>query len=255
MILTLDVGNTNIVAGIFKGKEIADSWRLTTDPKKTIDEWVIQLALLFNTHKIDPKAIKGAIIGSVVPRIPNLLTEAIKFFGDIDVMIIDGGTPLPLRNLYDNPWEVGVDRLANAVGGKVRYGAPLIIVDFGTATTLDVVSKEGDYLGGSIMPGPETAADSLFSKTAQLPRIFLDEPKSVLGKNTTQSIKSGLIYGLGGAADVLIERIWEELGYSTDVVATGGLAPMISKFAKKIFKTDNNLTLLGLKIIWDYNND
>lgn len=255
MLLTFDIGNTNIVLGIFKGKELIFSWRLSTDSTRTIDEYVLQLQGLFSMGKINCQEFKGVIIGSVVPHVSQIIKQAFQKICNIEVLMMTASTPLPLKNLYENPWEVGIDRLANAVGGKVRYGTPLIIVDFGTATTLDIVSKEGDYLGGAILPGPETSAEGLFKKTALLPRIFLDEPKSVLGKNTVQSIKSGIIYGMSGAVDSLIEKMWEELGYSTEVVATGGLSPTFSKYAKKIFKTDPDLTLFGLKTIWDYNND
>ncbi len=255
MLMTIDIGNTNIVIGIYKGKDLLTFWRLSTNSSKTSDEYVLQINGLIGMHNISPKDFKGAIIGSVVPHVSQVIKNALKQLCGFDALIVDGGTPLPIKNLYENPWEVGIDRLANAVGGKVKYGSPLIIVDFGTATTLDVLSKEGDYLGGAILPGPESSIEALFSKTALLPRISLDEPKTVLGKTTIQSIKSGIIYGIGGAVDNLIERIWEEIGCSTEVVATGGLAVVFSKFARKIFKTDSDLTLFGLKTIWDYNND
>lgn len=256
MLLAVDIGNTKIAIGIFKEAELIARWRIATDFRRTAEEYALLLDGLFRLHKlIKPAEIQGSILSSVVPHLTEILARSIQEICPYaPIKSLDSSLKLGMKNLYTNPEEVGADRLANAVGGKNLFGSPLIIVDFGTATTLDVVNKEGDYLGGIILPGLDMSADALFVGTARLPRIPISFPGKIIGSTTVQSIQSGICFGSIGSVDSLVERIWEELGYRTKVIATGGYAKMLSAASKKIDAVEPYLTLYGLKYIWDLNS-
>ncbi len=254
MLLTVDIGNTHIVMGVFQEEKLIEHWRISTELKKTRDEYAITLRNLFALSNLEPSGIKGAIIGSVVPHLNWTLKKSIAHLFGIDALVLTYKTPIGLENRYENPREVGMDRLANAVGAKTLLGYPVIIVDFGTAITLDVVDRDGAYAGGVILPGLEMGADSLFKRTSKLPRISLLRPHRVLGRNTVASMQSGLLYGTAGAVYTLIERLWRELGYETKVIATGGSAADVIAELPHIDKTDLYLTLRGLRTIWLLNN-
>jgi type III pantothenate kinase len=251
MLLTVDIGNTSMVMGIFGGAQLITSWRIGSDSRKTEDEYAIVLHNLFQLHHEETAKVTGAIISSVVPQLTLVMNKAIERVFGLTAEVLDHQTPIPMRNLYEYPGEVGVDRLANAVGGKMLYGAPLIVVDFGTATTLDVITPEGDYAGGIILAGLEMSADGLYRRTSRLPQIPIVKPARVLGTNTVSSMQSGLFYGSVAAIDGLIERLWRELGYETKVVATGGLASLFFHESRYISVCEPFLTLYGLKSIWE----
>ncbi len=255
MILVVDVGNTNIVLGVFEGKKLIQSWRISTNKDKTADEYGIQIRVLFQYSNIKYEKIEAIIVSSVVPPVmPALEGMTVKYFG-MKPLIVGPGvkTAMPIR--YDNPKEVGADRIVNAIAAFEQYGGPLIIVDFGTATTFDAISKEGEYLGGAIAPGIGISTEALYTRAAKLPRIELAKPKTVIGKNTISSMQSGIIYGFVGQADGIVTRMKREMGGEAYVVATGGLAELISKESGNIDKVDTNLTLEGLRIIYDRNRE
>lgn len=255
LFLGIDIGNTKIALGVFKGAELIERWRIATATKQTAEEYAILLDGLFRLHTFIPREeIKNVMIASVVPHLTETMVTSVKeICPAAEVKILTSKLNLGMKNLYLNPDEVGADRLANAVGGKLCFGKPLIIVDFGTATTIDVVDKEGDYLGGVILPGLEMSADALFAGTARLPRIPLSIPETIIGKTTVASIQSGICIGSVASVDSLIERIWEELGYKTEVVATGGYATMLASISRTIKIVEPYLTLYGLKHIWELN--
>ncbi len=251
MLLTLNIGNTSVVIGVFRESNLITSWRVGTDLSKTEDEYAVAFHSLFKLSNLEVGDMTGAIISSVVPQLTLVMNKAIERVFGLTAQALDHQTPLPMRNLYEYPSEVGFDRLANAVGGKMLFGTPLIIVDFGTATTLDVITREGDYAGGIILPGLEMSADALYRRTSRLPQIPILKPHRVLGTNTVSSMQSGLFYGSVGAIEGLIERLWRELGYETKVVATGGLAQLFSHEIRHISALEPFLALYGLKSIWD----
>ena len=255
MILVLDVGNTNIVLGIFEGKKLVRSWRVSTDKDKTADEYDIQMRVLFQYSNIKYDNIKAIVISSVVPSVmPALEGMAVKYFG-LKPLIVGPGvkTVMPIR--YDNPKEVGADRIVNAIAAFELYGGPLIIVDFGTATTFDAISKDGEYLGGAIAPGIGISTEALYTRAAKLPRIELAKPKAVIGKNTVTSMQSGIIFGFVGQTEGIVTRMKNEMGGNAYVVATGGLAELISKESSSIDKVNPNLTLEGLRIVYERNTE
>lgn len=252
MLLTLNIGNTNTTIGVFRESTLITSWRIGTDLTKTDDEYAVVFHTLFQLRNVEVAEVTGAIISSVVPQVTLVMNKAIERIFGFTAKLLDHQTPLPMRNLYEYPSEVGYDRLANAVGGKTLFGAPLIVVDFGTATTLDVITREGDYAGGVILPGLEMSADALYRRTSRLPQIPIVKPNRVLGTNTVSSMQSGLFYGSMGAIEGLIERLWRELGYETKVVATGGLASLFSNESRYISALEPFLALYGLKRIWDH---
>lgn len=259
MILLVDVGNTNIVLGLYdEGANIA-SWRISTDTKSTSDEYGIKVMQLFTQNGIDYKRVEGIIISSVVPNIMHSLENMIKKCFGINPIVVGPGIKTGINIKYDNPKEVGADRIVNAVAANEKYKKDMIIIDFGTATTFCALKKTGDYLGGCIVPGVKISSDALFDRAAKLPRVELEFPNSVICKNTISSMQSGILYGYIGQVEYIVNRIKKEMielgAKDPIVVATGGLAKLISKKTNIIDKVEPDLTLEGLRIIYEKNKE
>lgn len=254
MILVFDVGNTNIVLGVYKGKKLVKSWRVSTDKNKTSDEYGLLISQLFNHNNISIEALEAVVISSVVPTIMySLQAMSIKYLKK-HPLVVGPGIKTGMNIKYDNPRAVGADRIVNAVSAYEKYGGPIIIVDLGTATTFCAISQDGDYLGGTIMPGVKIASEALFQRAAKLPKVEIKKPKTAICKNTISSIQSGLIYGHIGAVDGIVERMEKELGGHVEaVIATGGLSTLIASESKTIDRIDKMLTLDGLRIIYERN--
>ena len=255
MLLAIDMGNTNIVIGCIKDDEILFVERLSTDQSKTELEYAVGFKTVFELYGIEVKDIKGAIISSVEPPLTGIIRKAVEKIIGTKPMVVGPGIKTGLNILMDNPKTVGADLIVDAVAGISEYGAPLVIVDMGTATTISVVDKDKNYVGGMIIPGIRVSMDSLVNRTSQLPRIGFDVPEKVVGTNTVDCMKSGIIYGNAAMLDGMIDRIEEELGYSVKVVATGGLAGVVIPNCKKEIIMDDSLLLKGLNIIHKKNVD
>jgi len=253
VLLAADVGNTKIAFGLFEGPDLLERWTIRTDHKKTADEYALLIHQLFEMRQRPISEVNAGVMASVVPTVERSIGAALAGICHAQLLVVSPRTPLGIQNLYEVPEEVGADRLANAVGGKTLRGAPVIVIDFGTATTFDVVSPEGDYVGGLILPGLEMEAQALFDYTAKLPRVSPKRPKRILGKTTVASIRSGLFWGYVSAIEGLIQRLREELGGDWPVVATGGYAPSIASEIDAIEHVEPELTLHGLRLIWDVN--
>lgn len=253
MIIAFDIGNTNIVGGIFDGDDLVCSFRISTDKNKTFDEYSVLFLELINKNSVNVSSIKGAIVACVVPTLSDVIEQTIRVSFDVEPLIIDTNTKTEMPILCDNPGEVGADRIVNGVSAYNRYKHSVIVVDFGTATTFDCISENGEYLGGVITPGITISSNALFLEASKLPRVEFVTPKRVIGKNTIESIQSGLIYGYSALVDGLIDRIKAEMGSYPKVISTGGLARFISKESRNIEEVDDFLTLRGLKIIYDLN--
>jgi len=249
LLLVLDAGNTNTVIGIYEGERLLNHWRLMS-VIRTADEIGIYLLNLLSVSSISPDLISGAIMSSVVPPLDSPLREGIRSYLGIECLKVSTEMDLGLEVRYASPHEVGADRLVNSVAGVARYGAPLIIVDFGTAITLDIISPDGAYLGGTIAPGLGAGMEVLFGKTAKLPKVSLEAPPSVIGNTTMASIQAGIMYGNAGLVDRLVEKTWEELGCHGKVVATGGQAQNIADLSRAIDLVDPWITLEGLRLIY-----
>jgi type III pantothenate kinase len=256
MLLAIDVGNTHTVLGIWDGETLADSWRVTTRAERTADEMSVLLDSLLDARDTIPRAsVKAAIVSSVVPSLTRtMVTMAKRLFG-VRCLVVGPGlkTGMPIR--YEDPREVGADRIVNAVAAYHRWAQGLIIVDFGTATTFDVVDAEGAYLGGAICPGIGISSQALFNHAARLPRVEFVRPSQVVGRNTVASIQSGLVFGYVGMVEGLINRIRDSLDFPCRVVATGGLAHQLAKETDLISDVDEGLTLAGLRIIYERNRN
>lgn len=253
MILAVDIGNTNIVVGGFDEDNIVFVERISTDTSKTELEYVVMFHALIDIYGITMEQFTGAIISSVVPPLNQIIISAIKKFFNIDALLVGPGLKTGINIRMDNPASVGSDLIVNAVAGLKKYGAPLIMIDMGTATTISVLDDKKNYIGGTIMPGVRVSLDSLVNRTSQLPKISLEAPEYVIGKNTIDCMKSGIIMGQAASMDGMIDRIWNELGYKTKVVATGGLTPRIIPNCVHDIIIDDELTLTGLKIIYEKN--
>lgn len=255
MILVFDVGNTNIVLGVYDEGQLIRHWRVTTDRHRTADEYGMLIFNLFAHSNLKPQDIKAIVISSVVPPVMPALERMSRRYFRLNPLVVGPGVKTGMPIKYDNPREVGADRIVNAIAGYDLYGGPLIIVDFGTATTFCAISRQGEYLGGAIAPGIGISAEALFSRAAKLPRIELAKPKTVICKNTVNSMQSGVIYGFVGQVDEIVRRMKKELGGEAFVVATGGLAGMIASESSMIDKVDPFLTLTGLYYIYLRNKD
>lgn len=255
MILAVDIGNTNIVIGCIEQEKIYFVERVSTNISKTELEYVVEFKTLLDLYQIKMEEITGCIIASVVPPLNNIVKTALEKLLHIMPMLVGPGVKTGLNILMDNPAQVGSDLIVNAVAALSYYGAPIIIIDMGTATTISVVDDKKNYVGGMILPGVKVSLESLVNRTSQLPRISLEAPKKMIGRNTIDCMKSGIIMGQAASMDGLIERTWEELGYQAKVVATGGLAGCIVPYCKKKILYDNELTLKGLGIIYQKNTE
>ena len=253
MLLAIDIGNTSINMGVFDGNELRATWSLATGIHRTSDEYGIMLLNLMERQHFLSSRITGVALCGVVPPLVPIFVEVCQKYLDANPLVIEAGVKTGMRICLDNPREVGPDRVVNAVAAQNLYGRPVIVIDLGTATTFDVVSQEGDYLGGAIAPGIGIATEALFTRTAMLPRIELTRPKQVIGRNTISAMQSGIIFGYIGLIEGVIQRIEEELGDKTKVVATGGQAYPLAKEVPAIDVINTDLTLIGLRIIYEMN--
>lgn len=255
MILAVDIGNTNIVIGCMDGEKVCFVERVSTNQANTELEYVVEFRALFDLYRIGVEDISGSIISSVVPPLNNIVKSALEKLFHRAPLLVGPGLKTGLNILMDNPAQLGSDLVVNAVAGLHYYGAPIIMIDMGTATTISVVDEKKNYIGGMILPGVKVSLDSLVNRTSQLPRISLEPPKKVIGRNTIDCMKSGIVMGQAACLDGMIERIYDELGYEAPVVATGGLAGSIVPHCKREIICDNELTLKGLGLIYRKNID
>jgi len=253
MLLAVDIGNTNIVLGIFEGESLRATWRISTDAQKMPDDYAVLLMTLLPRDGLALADIDEVIISSVVPPVVTIFEELCQRYMGVTPVVVGPGIKTGVRICTDNPREVGADRVVNAAAAHHLYGGPLIVIDVGTATTLDAVSKEGDYLGGAIAPGPKIAAEALFVRASKLPRIELVRPKHAIGRNTVASMQSGIFLGYVGLIEGLVVRMQEEMGGQAKVIATGGLVEAIARETKAIDVVNPDLTLIGLRLINEMN--
>ncbi len=255
MLLAIDVGNTNVTLGVFEGEELRATWRLASDAQRTQDEYQVLLHGLMQHAGLGPADISAVALCSSVPPLVQTFRQLCKHYLDKDVLIVGTGIKTGVRVLYENPREVGADRITDAVAAFRRYGGPVIIVDCGTATVLDVVTESGEYLGGAIAPGIQVAVEALVARTSMLRRIELARPKQAIGRNTVQSMQSGILFGNVGLIEALVARFKTELNSEAKVVATGGLAGLIASETTVIDAVDPDLTLHGLRYIYEMNQE
>jgi type III pantothenate kinase len=250
VLLTIDVGNTNTVIGYFDGERLAESWRIKTDPRATADE----LALLFRGLLVDSEKPDGISACSTVPAVLHELRGVFsRYYSAVPAVIVEPGAKTGVPLLIDNPREVGADRIVNSLAAHHLYGGPAIVVDFGTSTNFDVVSEKGEFLGGALAPGIEISIDALAARGARLFKVELARPRSVIGKDTVEALQSGMIYGFAGQIDGLVRRISDELDADPVVIATGGLAPLVIEECETVTEHEPDLTLIGLRLVFDRN--
>jgi type III pantothenate kinase len=250
VLLAVDVGNTQTAFGLYDGERLSEHWRVATEPRRTGDELGVVLSGFLDLDEVD-----GVCLSSTVPALVRSYEDFAERWAHAPILAVGPGvrTGIPIR--YDDPREVGPDRIANAVAANERYGAPCIVVDFGTSTNFDAVSREGEYVGGVLAPGIEISMDALFARAARLFKVDFSTPPSVIGKTTATALQSGLVYGFAGQVDAIVERMQEELGGGASVVATGGLADLIAPHARTVEQVDPFLTLDGLRLVWARNRD
>lgn len=253
MLLAIDIGNTNVVVGVFAGKKLLATWRLATDMERMPDEWGVLLKNMLSHKDINPAKVRQSVVSSTVPPMTSVFDSVCLEYFRSKPVVVGAGVKTGVKLLVDNPREVGPDRVADAAAAYSLYGGPVIIVDFGTATTVNAISKAGEFLGGAIAPGIWIAMEALFRRTSMLQRIDLVKPKAAIGKNTVHSMQSGLVNGYTGLVEGLITKIQEEIGGKARVVATGGSANLIAPETKLIETVNPDLTLVGLQIIHDLN--
>jgi len=254
MILVMDIGNTNIVCGVYDGKKLVTYWRLASDREKSADEFGMLIINVLDYNQIPKQRIESILISSVVPNMMYQIEHMCRRYFDINPLVVGPGIKTGMNIRYENPKEVGADRIVNAIAAYEMYGGPVIIVDFGTATTFCAVSEGGEYLGGCIAPGIKISAEALYQRAAKLPRVELIKPASVICKNTVSSMQAGILYGYTGQVDYLVRRMKKELGNEkATIIATGGLARLIAEESQTIEHVESLLTLEGLRILYDRN--
>lgn len=253
MLLAIDIGNTNIVLGVFDNDQLVENWRVGTNAQITPDEYAMTFKDLFNFSGLEFKQITGVIISTVVPPLLPVMIEMARKYFRIEPMVVTHEIKTGITIRYDNPKEVGADRIVNAAAAYKIFGGPIIIVDFGTATTFCAVTKEGEYLGGAITPGVKISAEALFQRASKLPRVELTKPPKVIGADTISAMQAGIIYGYAGLVDGIVERMKKELSTQAKVVATGGLAALVSSETTSIQEIKPHLTLEGLRLIYEIN--
>ena len=253
MLLVIDVGNTNTVLGVFAGDKLGQDWRIRTEEDMTVDEYGILITNLYFSSKIALKDIKAIVVSCVVPPLLTTIEELCRKYFDIKPLIVEPGIKTGMPIHYDNPKEVGADRIVNAVAAYERYKQSLIIVDFGTATTFDYISQKGEYYGGVIAPGIVIASEALFEKASKLPHVEFVKPKTVVGRDTVSSMQAGIVFGYASLVDGLVKRIIKEVKSTPRVIATGGLAFLIASVSETIGEVDEYLALKGLRILYERN--
>jgi len=253
MLLVVDVGNTQTHFGVFDGEQLLDHWRFATVRQSTADELGAALRSLLDLRGYSFADLHSAIVSSTVPQLEPEWTDMSRRYLDHEMLVVGPGTKTGMAIRYDNPREIGADRLVNAVAMRERFSGAAVCVDFGTATTFDVVSHDGEYLGGALMTGIEISLEALSERGARLPKVDLAPPRSVIGKNTIDAIRSGVVFGYAGAIDAILRRLYDELGERTWVIATGGLASLVVPFCEEIEQVDQLLTLTGLRLLHERN--
>ena len=253
MLVVIDIGNTNTVIGLFDGEELQTHWRLQTRPHRTADELGILMRQLFDAAEIPLNSVSGAIIACVMPTAQPTVTEMLKRYFNVEPLVVGPGIRTQMPILYENPREVGADRIVNAVGAYARYHCGMIVVDFGTATTFDAISPRGEYLGGVISPGIRISSEALFKQASKLPRVEFACPDRIVGRNTVTSMQAGLFFGYVGLVEEIVRRMKLELNFEARCIATGGLAPLIAGEAKSIQAVHPHLTLEGLRLLYERN--